>query len=102
VTEGKTILCLKCGGPTEGRFRPVLGRRRMERLCHDCASALSALVQAVGETCQLSLADARFLAWLQTGRWPTRDGRSVGPEDLPAGWHGPECPCCAAFAEEEE
>ena len=62
---------------------------------------IRALVQAAGDSCQLSLADARFAAWLGTGRWPAHDGRSLGPEDLPAGWHGTECPCCAAFAEEE-
>jgi hypothetical protein len=93
--------CLKCGGPAEGRFRLVLGRGRMERLCSDCANALSALVQAAGDSCQLSLADARFASWLGTGCWLSRDGRSLGPEDLPDGWHGTECPCCAAFAEEE-
>jgi hypothetical protein len=93
--------CLKCGGPAEGRFRPVMGRGRMERLCYDCAEGLSALVQTAGDACQLSLADARFMSWLETGRWPARDGRSIGPENLQPGQHGPECPCCATFAEEE-
>jgi hypothetical protein len=77
-----------------------MGRGRLERLCPACADALSALVQAAGETCRLSLADERFVAWLESGRWSTRDGRSLGPEDLPTGWHGAECPCCATFAEE--
>lgn len=95
-----TVLCLKCGVAVEGRFRPVLGRGRMERLCPECAELLSALVRAAGETCQLSLANARFTSWLETDRWMARDGRSFGPEDIPGGWHGPECPCCAAFAEE--
>jgi hypothetical protein len=72
----------------------------MERLCPGCAEALSALVRAAGDTCQLSLADARFAVWLETGRWPTRDGRSLGLEELPGDWHGAECPCCATFAEE--
>jgi hypothetical protein len=97
-----TVACLKCGSPAEGRFRLVMGRGRMERLCPACADGLSALVQAAGDTCQLSLADGRFVAWLETGRWPARDGRSIGPDGLPAGWHGSECPCCATFAEEEE
>jgi hypothetical protein len=92
--------CLKCGGPAEGRFRLVLGKGRMERLCAPCGEHLSALVQAAGDTCQCSLADARFVAWLETGRWITRDGRSFGPEDVPADGHDPECPCCAAFGEE--
>jgi hypothetical protein len=103
-----TAACLKCGAPAEGRFRPVLApggtrgldRGRMERLCPGCADALSALVRAAGETCQLSLADARFVAWLETGRWTTRDGRSLGPDDVPEGHHDAQCPCCAAFAEE--
>ncbi len=93
--------CIKCGGPAEGRFRPVLGRGRMERLCPGCAEALSASVRAAGDTCQLSLADDRFVAWLGTGRWPTRDGRSLGPEDVAGAQHRAECPCCAAFAEQE-
>ncbi len=96
-----TTACLKCGGPAEGRFRPVLGRGRVERLCPACADELSALVRAAGETAQLSLADARFASWLATGRWTTRQGQTLGPEDLPGGWHSPECPCCATFAEEE-
>jgi hypothetical protein len=100
-TQSQSNLCLKCGSPTEVRFRPVLGQGRMERLCPDCSQALSALVRAAGDTCRLSLADARFGVWLETGRWPARDGRSMGPEDLPSSWHGAECPCCAAFAEEE-
>ena len=50
----------------------------------------------------LTLADGRFVAWLGTGRWPGKDGRTIGPEDLPKGWHGVECACCATFAEEEE
>jgi hypothetical protein len=73
----------------------------MERLCPACAEALSVQVQAAGETCQLSLADARFVAWLETGRWTARDGRSLGPDEVPDGRHGVQCPCCAAFAEEE-
>jgi hypothetical protein len=73
----------------------------MERLCPGCADALSALVQAAGETCQLSLADARFVSWLETGRWTTRDGRSLGADDVPGGPHDAQCPCCAVFAEEE-
>ena len=93
--------CIKCGSPAEGRFRPVLGRGKMERLCPDCADRLSALVRAAGNTALLSLADDRFVAWLETGRWPTGDGRSIGVEDLPQGWHGAGCPCCATFAEEE-
>jgi hypothetical protein len=97
-----SVTCLKCHQPVDGRFRLVMGRGRMERLCPACADQLSALVRAAGETAQLSLADARFVTWLETGRWPTRGGRSLGPEDLPAGWHSPECPCCATFAEEEE
>jgi hypothetical protein len=73
----------------------------MERLCPDCADDLSALVQAAGDTCVLSLSDPRFATWLETGRWPTQDGRGLGPEELPRDWHGGECPCCATFAEEE-
>jgi hypothetical protein len=96
-----TMACLKCGGPAEGSFRPVLGRGRMERLCPECAGALSALVRAAGDTCQLSLADARFTGWLETGRWLARDGRWLGPEEISGGAHRVECPCCAAFAEEE-
>ncbi|MGD2206432.1 MAG: hypothetical protein PVH17_06605 [Anaerolineae bacterium] len=91
---------MKCGQPVEERFRLVMGRGRMERLCPVCAGQLSALVQAVGETAQLSLADERFVAWLETGRWTTREGRTLQLEDLPTGWHSPECPCCALFAEE--
>jgi hypothetical protein len=72
----------------------------MERLCPGCADLLSALVQAAGDTCQLATSDPRFASWLETGNWTTRDGRTLGPEDLPAGWHGQECPCCATFAEE--
>jgi hypothetical protein len=74
----------------------------MERLCVTCAAQLSMLVRAAGDTCQLSLADDRFVAWLETGHWPSRDGHSLGPEDLPQDWHGTECPCCATFAEEED
>jgi hypothetical protein len=96
------IECINCGGPTEGRFRPVLGRGRMERLCLDCSDRLSILVQTAGETCVLHLDDPRFQHWLQSGRWPTRDGGSVGPEDVPAGLHANDCPCCAAFADEDE
>jgi hypothetical protein len=92
--------CLKCGGPAEDRFRLVMGRGRMERLCPGCADQLSALVRAAGETAQLSLADTRFVSWLESGQWTTREGRIVGPEDIPGDWHGPECPCCATFAEE--
>jgi hypothetical protein len=95
-----TALCLKCGSPAESRFRLVMGRGRMERLGPECAATLSALVCAAGDTCQLSLADDRFVTWLEGSRWPARAGRSIGPEDLPAGWHGTECPCCAAFSEE--
>jgi hypothetical protein len=94
-------LCLKCGGPAEGRFRLVLGKGRMQRLCEPCGQQLSALVQAAGETCQCSLADARFVAWLETGRWTARDGRSLGPEGVHPGRHDPECPCCAVFGEED-
>jgi hypothetical protein len=93
--------CIKCSGPVEGAFRPVMGRGRMERLCPTCADTLSALVRAAGDTCQLTLADGRFVTWLETSRWPTRSGHSLGPEDLPSGWHAVECPCCAAFAEED-
>jgi hypothetical protein len=95
-------VCLKCDGPIEGRFRMVRGRGQMERLCPDCSDQLSALVRAAGDTCQLSMGDERFTTWLETGRWTARDGRSLGVEDLPAGWHGTECPCCATFAEEED
>jgi hypothetical protein len=94
--------CLRCDAPAEGRFRLVMGQGRMERLCANCADDLSALVRAAGDTCQLSLADARFAAWLDTGRWQTRDGQSLGPEDIPAGYHAVTCPCCATFAEEED
>jgi hypothetical protein len=93
--------CLKCGAEAEGRFRPVMGRGRLERLCPACAATLSALVRAAGDSCRLSLADERFVTWLGTGRWPARDGRNLGPEDLPPGGHSVECPCCATFAEEE-
>ena len=96
------MTCLKCGQPIAGAARLVMGRGRMERLCPGCGDLLSALVQAAGDTCQLSLADPRFAAWLETGRWTTRDGRTLGPEDLPEGWHGVSCPCCAAFQEEDE
>lgn len=96
-----TTACLKCGDSTQGRFRLVMGQGRMERLCPDCVDALSTLVRAAGDTCQLSLADTRFVTWLETGCWLTRDGHSIGLEDLPAGWHGSECPCCATFADEE-
>ncbi len=96
-----TALCLKCGSPAENRFRLVMGRGRMERLCPPCADTLSALVRAAGDTCQLSLADERFVTWLETDSWQARDGRSIGIEDLLVGWHGAECPCCATFAEEE-
>lgn len=97
-----TMLCLRCGDPAKGRFRLVLGQGRMERLCAGCAEDLSTLVRAAGDTCQLSLANARFSAWLETGRWLTRDGRSLGPEDIPGGYHAVECPCCATFAEEAD
>ena len=93
--------CLKCGEVAEQRFRPVMGHGRMERLCPTCADGLSTLVRAAGETCRLSLADARFAAWLETGLWSTDDGRTVSLEEIPAGWHGAECACCAAFAEED-
>jgi NMD protein affecting ribosome stability and mRNA decay len=96
-----TITCLNCGEPAEGRFRLVMGEGRVERLCPDCAGTLSTLVQAAGDSCRLSLAEDRFRTWLETGRWPARDGRTFGLEELPAGWHGSECPCCAIFAEEE-
>lgn len=95
-----TARCLKCSSPAEGRFRLVMGQGRMERLCPDCADTLSALVRAAGDTCQLSLADERFVTWLETNHWMARTGQRIGPEDLPAGWHGTECPCCATFAEE--
>jgi hypothetical protein len=78
-----------------------MGRGRLERLCPDCAATLSVLVRAAGESCTLSLADKRFVTWLETGRWPARDGRNLGLENLPARGHGVECPCCATFAEEE-
>jgi hypothetical protein len=94
--------CINCGGPAEGRFRPVLGRGRMERLCPGCADRLSTLVQTAGDTCLLHLDDPRFQYWLETGRWPTRDGGSVGLEDVPAGLHANDCPCCAAFDDEDE
>lgn len=93
--------CLRCGGAAEGRFRLVMGQGRMERLCPGCADTLSHLVRAAGDSCQLSLADDRFVAWLESGRWTGKDGRSIGPKDLPKGWHGVECACCATFAEEE-
>lgn len=95
-----TAHCLRCGDSAEGRFRPVMGRGRMERLCVKCADDLSTLVRAAGETCQLSLADARFSAWLDTGRWKTRDGQWLGSEDVPGGHQAVDCPCCAIFAEE--
>jgi hypothetical protein len=95
-----TGLCLKCGAPAQDRFRLVLGQGRMERLCAGCGDALSALVRAAGDTCQLSLANERFVTWLESGRWVTKDGRTIGSHDLPEGWHGEECPCCATFAEE--
>ena len=96
-----TNVCLKCGEPTRERFRLVMGQGKMERLCPGCADTLSLLVRAAGDTCQLSLANHRFVAWLETGRWPQKDGRTLGPEDLPKGWHGADCACCATFAEEE-
>jgi hypothetical protein len=96
-----TSVCLKCGGPAESRFRPVLGRGRMERLCPHCADELSALVLLAGDTCLLSLTDPRLAAWLETGRWPLPDGQSLGVENLPGGWHRNECPLCAVFMEEE-
>jgi hypothetical protein len=94
--------CVNCGSPAEGSFRPVLGRGRMERLCPDCSERLSALVQTAGDTCVLHLGDDRLQHWLQTGRWPTQDGGSIGLEDIPAGRHANACPCCAAFAEDDE
>lgn len=97
-----TVLCLRCGAPAEGRFRLVMGRGRMERLCANCAEGLSTLVRTAGDTCHLSLTDARFSAWLDTGRWTTRDGRSLGPEDISAAPHNVGCPCCATFAEEQD
>jgi hypothetical protein len=97
-----TVNCLKCGTPVIGAARLVMGRGKMERLCPGCGELLSALVQAAGDTCQLSLGNERFVAWLETGRWTARDGRLLGPEDLPGGWHAPSCPCCATFQEEEE
>ena len=96
-----SVSSLNCGRLVEGTFRPVLGRGRMERLCPDCAELLSALVRAAGDTCQLSLTNSRFVNWLDTGCWTTRDGRIVGPENLPAAdQHTGECPCCATFAED--
>jgi hypothetical protein len=74
----------------------------MERLCPNCAGALSTLVRAAGDTCQLSMADARFVTWLETGRWSLKEGGSLALDDIPGDWHSPECPCCAAFAEEED
>jgi hypothetical protein len=97
-----TVLCLRCGGPAEGRFRLVMGKGRMERLCASCAEDLSALVRLAGESCQLSLANPRFSAWLDSGHWTTRDGRSLGQDDIPREYHAVECPCCATFAEEED
>lgn len=96
-----TATCLKCGGPAEVRFRPVMGQGRMERLCPHCSDTLSALVQLAGNSCVLAVADPHFAAWLDTGRWPTRAGDTVGPDDLPDGWHSNSCPLCAAFMEEE-
>jgi hypothetical protein len=73
----------------------------MERLCPNCADALSTLVRVVGGACQLSMADARFVTWLETGRWSMRNGGSLGLEDVPYLWPSTECACCAAFAEED-
>ncbi len=95
-----TAACLRCGGPARENFRLVMGQGRMERLCAECAGTLSALVRAAGDACRLSLADVRFTSWLATGRWRTRDGRSLGPEDIPVSQHALECPCCATYAEE--
>ena len=95
-----TAACIKCDNPAGERFRLVMGRGRMERLCAGCSEGLSALVRVAGDTCQLSLTDERFVAWLETDHWMARSGQRIGPEDLPAGWHGTECPCCATFAEE--
>ena len=93
--------CLKCVAPAEGRFRPVLGHGCMERLCFDCSTILAALVQTAGDTCLLHVDDPRLQHWLESGRWPTPDGGSVGPEDVPAGLAANDCPCCAALAEED-
>jgi hypothetical protein len=73
----------------------------MERLCQPCSEKLSTLVRAAGDTCQLSFRDRRFVSWLESGRWPTRDGGTLGLEDIPGGWHGTECPCCTTFAEDD-
>jgi len=59
------------------------------------------MVRTAEDTCQLSMSNERCIAWLETGRWAAKDGRSIGPENLPIGGHGTECPCCASFAEEE-
>lgn len=96
-----TVACLRCGSPADQRYRLVMGQGRLERLCPLCADTLSALVQLAGDACLLAVADPRFAAWLESGRWPTRDGGSIGPEDLPDGWHTTDCPCCAFLAEED-
>lgn len=101
--------CLKCGMPAERRYRLVLGNGRMERLCLACNNQLSALVRTAGDTCQLSMADHRFVTWLEAGHWPMRDGRALTLHTSPGarplegghGHAGHECPCCATFAEEE-
>ena len=105
-----THTCLNCGEAADTRFRLVLGHGRMERLCQQCSDHLSTLVRIAGESCQLSMADPRFQTWLETGRWPMQDGRTIGLNDPPAGrrlgsrqdHHRTECPCCAIFAEEED
>ena len=105
-----THTCLNCGRAAETRFRLVLGSRRMERLCQECSHHLSTLVRTAGDTCQLTMANPRFRTWLETGRWPMQDGRTIGLHDPPAG-EPPgealsrlrvECPCCAPFAEEDD
>lgn len=82
----------------------------MERLCQQCSDRLSTLVRTAGDTCQLSVANPRFQTWLETGRWPMQDGRTIGLQDPPLGrrlagtqgQHRTECPCCATFAEEDD
>lgn len=105
-----THTCLKCGQTADKSFRLVLGSGRMERLCQNCSEVLSTLVRTAGDTCQLSMGDQRFLTWLETGQWPTRDGRFIQLDGPPGnqpskgaqGRHRSQCPCCSTLAEEEE
>jgi hypothetical protein len=102
--------CLKCGVHVGKHFRLVLGNGRMERLCLACSDQLSTLVRTAGDTCQLSMADHRFVTWLETGHWPMRDGRTIVVDAAPSNGpvtggrvrHGSECPCCATFAEDQD